>query len=151
MNLLKYAEQQLIVKTNVPDFKAGDTLTVNYKIKEGDKERVQQFTGVVIQIHGDGNVKTFTVRKISNGVGVERIFPLYSPFIESIKVEKKGEVRRAKLFYLRGAIGKKAKIDELKDGIENGLSAESDLPTASHTTSEKKGKTSAGKPELVEK
>lgn len=115
MNLLKYAEQQLITKTNVPDFRAGDTVTVNYKIKEGDKERVQQFTGVVIQIHGDGNVKTFTVRKISNGVGVERIFPLYSPFIESIKVEKKGEIRRAKLFYLRGAIGKKAKIDELKD------------------------------------
>ncbi|MEK6615595.1 MAG: 50S ribosomal protein L19 [Bacteroidota bacterium] len=115
MNLLKYAEQQLIAKTNVPDFKAGDTVTVNYKIKEGDKERVQQFTGVVIQIHGDGNVKTFTVRKISNGVGVERIFPLYSPFIESIKVERKGEVRRAKLFYLRGAIGKKAKIDELKE------------------------------------
>ena len=95
--------------------KAGDSVTVNYKIKEGEKERVQQFTGVVIQIHGDGNVKTFTVRKISNGVGVERIFPLYSPFIESITVDKKGEVRRAKLFYLRDAIGKKAKIDELKE------------------------------------
>ena len=114
MNLLKYAEEQLIAKTNVPDFKAGDTVTVNYKIKEGDKERVQQFTGVVIQLHGDGNVKTFTVRKISNGVGVERIFPLYSKYIESISVDKRGEVRRAKLFYLRGAIGKKAKIDELK-------------------------------------
>ena len=115
MNLLEYASQQLITKTNVPAFRAGDTVTVNYKIKEGDKERVQQFTGSVIQIHGDGNVKTFTVRKMSNGVGVERIFPLYSPFIESIAVEKKGEVRRAKLYYLRGAIGKKAKIDELKD------------------------------------
>lgn len=151
MNLLKYAEQQLIAKTNVPAFRAGDSVTVNYKIKEGDKERVQQFTGVVIQIHGDGNVKTFTVRKISNGVGVERIFPLYSPFIESIEVEKKGEVRRAKLFYLRAAIGKKAKIDELKDEIENGLSAEPELPASSNTTSEKKGKASAGKPELVEK
>ena len=118
MNLLKYAEQQLIVKTNVPDFRAGDTVTVSYEIKEGDKERVQQFTGIVIQKHGDGNVKTFTVRKISNGVGVERIFPLYSPFIESISVERRGEVRRAKLFYLRGAIGKKAKIDELKDEVE---------------------------------
>ncbi len=117
MNLLKYAEQQLIAKTNIPAFRAGDTVTVNYKIKEGDKERVQQFTGAVIQIHGDGNVKTFTVRKISNGVGVERIFPLYSPFIESIVVEKKGEVRRAKLFYLRAAIGKKAKIDELKEDV----------------------------------
>src|SRR3989304_9830082 len=111
MNLLKYAEEQLIAKTNVPDFKAGDTVTINYKIKEGDKERVQQFTGIVIQKKGQGNVKTFTVRKISNGIGVERIFPLYSPFIESIKVDKKGDVRRAKLFYLRGAIGKKAKID----------------------------------------
>lgn len=118
MNLLKYAEEQLIAKTNVPAFKAGDTITVNYKIKEGDKERVQQFTGVVIQIHGDGNVKTFTVRKISNGVGVERIFPLYSTHIESISVEKRGEVRRAKLFYLRAAIGKKAKIDELKEDVE---------------------------------
>ncbi len=115
MNLLKYAEQQLIAKTNIPDFKAGDTVTVNYKIKEGDKERVQQFTGVVLQRKGDGNVKTFTVRKISNGVGVERIFPLFSPHIESIEVERKGEVRRAKLFYLRGAIGKKAKIDEMKE------------------------------------
>ena len=141
MNLLKYAEQQLIAKTNVPAFRAGDTVTVSYKIKEGDKERVQQFTGVVIQIHGDGNVKTFTVRKISNGVGVERIFPLYSTYIESISVDKRGEVRRAKLFYLRGAIGKKAKIDELKDGVEATLAAVE--PVAS--------KTSAGKPELVEK
>jgi large subunit ribosomal protein L19 len=115
MNLLKYAEQQLIAKTNVPAFKAGDTITVNYKIKEGDKERVQQFTGVVLQLHGDNLVKTFTVRKTSNGVGVERIFPLYSPFIESIEVDRRGEVRRAKLFYLRAAIGKKAKIDELKE------------------------------------
>lgn len=117
MNLLKYAEQQLIAKTNVPAFKAGDTVTVNYKIKEGDKERVQQFTGVVLQLNGDGMVKTFTVRKISNGVGVERIFPLYSPFIESIEVDRRGEVRRAKLFYLRAAIGKKAKIDELKEDV----------------------------------
>lgn len=151
MNLLKYAEQQLIAKTNVSEFKAGDTVTVNYKIKEGDKERIQQFTGVVIQIHGDGNVKTFTVRKISNGVGVERIFPLYSPFIEFISVDKRGEVRRAKLFYLREAIGKKAKIDELKDENENGLPSETDVPAASHTTSEKQGKTLAGKPELAEK
>jgi len=115
MDLLKYAEEQLMTKQKFPDFKAGDTITVSYKIKEGDKERVQQFTGIVIQRKGVGNVKTFTVRKISNGVGVERIFPLNSPFIESILVDKKGEVRRAKLFYLRGAIGKKAKIDELKD------------------------------------
>ena len=114
MDLLKYAEEQIMVKQSIPDFKAGDTVTVNYKIKEGDKERVQQFTGVVIQRRGQNNSRSFTVRKISNGVGVERIFPLYSPFIESIAVDRKGEVRRAKLFYLRAAIGKKAKIDELK-------------------------------------
>jgi large subunit ribosomal protein L19 len=98
-----------------PDFKAGDTVSISYKIKEGDKERVQLFTGVVLQRKGVGNVKTFTVRKVSNGVGVERIFPLNSPFIDTITVDKRGEVRRAKLFYLRGAIGKKAKIDEMKD------------------------------------
>ena len=126
MDLLKYAESQLMVKQNIPDFQAGDTVTINYKIKEGDKERVQQFTGVVIQRKGVGNVKTFTVRKISNGVGVERIFPLYSTFIESIAVDKKGEVRRAKLFYLRGAIGKKAKIDELKE-VETAVAQEPEL------------------------
>jgi large subunit ribosomal protein L19 len=115
MDLLKYAETQIMATKTYPDFKAGDSITVSYKIKEGEKERVQQFTGVVIQRKGVGNVKTFTVRKISNGVGVERIFPQNSPFIDSITVDKKGEVRRAKLFYLRGAIGKKAKIDELKD------------------------------------
>lgn len=115
MDLLKFAESQIMATRTYPEFKAGDTVTISYKIKEGDKERVQQFTGVVIQRKGVGNVKTFTVRKISNGVGVERIFPLNSPFIESITVDKKGEVRRAKLFYLRGAIGKKAKIDEMKD------------------------------------
>lgn len=115
MNLLKYAEEQLVTKRNVPEFKAGDTVTIHYKIKEGDKERVQQFTGVVIQKRGEGSIKTFTVRKMSNGVGVERIFPLHSPHIELIEVNKRGQVRRAKLFYLRGAIGKNAKIDELKE------------------------------------
>lgn len=115
MDLLKFAESQIMATRTYPEFKAGDTVTISYKIKEGDKERVQQFTGVCLQRKGVGNVKTFTIRKISNGVGVERIFPLNSPFIESITVDKKGEVRRAKLFYLRGAIGKKAKIDELKD------------------------------------
>ncbi len=113
--LLQYAEQQLITKKDLPDFKAGDSITVSYKIKEGDKERVQQFAGVVLQRKGNGLVRSFTVRKISNGVGVERIFPLYSPFIDKIVVEKRGQVRRAKIFYLRDAIGKKAKIDELKE------------------------------------
>ena len=139
MDLLKYAEQQLMTKRTNPDFKAGDTVTVNYKIKEGDKERVQQFTGVVIQRKGQGSAKTFTVRKTSNGVGVERIFPENSIFIESISVDRKGEVRRAKLFYLRGAIGKKAKIDELKEDLLDGGTDSAPV------------KASAGKPELVEK
>jgi len=112
MDLIKYVQDQLIAKNKIPDFKAGDTVTVSYKIKEGDKERVQEFSGVVIQRKGTGATKTFTVRKISNGVGVERIFPLNSPFIESIEVNKKGDVRRAKLFYLRELTGKKARIQE---------------------------------------
>ena len=97
-----------------PDFKAGDNVIVNYKIVEGDKTRTQAYRGDVIQIKGHGVTKTFTVRKISNSVGVERIFPFNSPFIESIEVTKRGKVRRAKLYYLRGLVGKKARIKELK-------------------------------------
>ncbi len=95
-----------------PDFKAGDTITVDYKIKEGNKERVQQFQGVVIQCSGTGNSATFTVRKMSGGMGVERIFPITSPFIENIKVNKVGIVRRARIFYLRERKGKAARIKE---------------------------------------
>lgn len=95
-----------------PEFNAGDTITVYYKIIEGDKSRVQAFKGDVIQRKGSGNTQTFTVRKISSGVGVERIFPLYSPNIEKIEVNKRGKVRRARLFYLRGLSGKKARIKE---------------------------------------
>jgi len=112
MNLMEYAEKQLVTKTKHPEFKAGDTVTVHYKIKEGDKERVQQYTGVVLQRRGHGHVETFTVRKISNGIGVERIFPVNSPFIELIEVKKKGVVRRARIFYLRNLTGKKARIQE---------------------------------------
>ena len=98
-----------------PKFKAGDTLTVTYRIKEGDKERLQKFKGVVIQIKGGSPAtKTFTIRKISKGVGVERIFPFNSPFIESIEVNKVGKVRRARIFYLRELSGKKARIKEKK-------------------------------------
>ena len=114
MNLINYVQEQLSGKAKHPDFRAGDTITVSYKIKEGDKERIQEFTGVVIQRKGTGTTKTFTVRKISNGVGVERIFPLNSPFIDGIEVNKKGDVRRAKLFYLRELTGKKARIQERK-------------------------------------
>ena len=102
-----------------PDFKAGDTITVAYKIKEDSakgesKERIQKFRGIVIQKRGAGIAKTFTVRKMSNGIGVERIFPYNSPFIDSIELNKVGKVRRARIFYLRGLTGKKARIKEKK-------------------------------------
>jgi large subunit ribosomal protein L19 len=112
MNLLQYVESQLITKSTHPKFKGGDTVTVHYKIKEGEKERVQMFTGVVLQRRGHGPVESFTVRKMSNGVGVERIFPVNSPYIEKIEMKKKGVVRRARIFYLRGLTGKKARIQE---------------------------------------
>ena len=98
-----------------PKFKAGDTITVTYRIKEGDKERPQKFKGVVIQLRGASPAtKTFTVRKISNGIGVERIFPFSSPFIDAIELNKVGKVRRARIFYLRNLSGKKARIKEKK-------------------------------------
>ena len=112
MDLIKVAEQAFLVENNHPAFKAGDTVTVAYRIKEGNKERIQQYRGVVIKISGHGEKKRFTVRKMSENVGVERIFPLESPFIESITVNKIGRVRRAKLFYLRKLTGKKARIKE---------------------------------------
>ena len=112
MDLLKVAEQAFAVENEYPEFKAGDTITVHYKIKEGDKERIQMFRGAVIQRSGGGTTETFTVRKISSGIGVERIFPLHSPFIDKIEINKRGRVRRARLFYLRGLTGKKARIKE---------------------------------------
>jgi large subunit ribosomal protein L19 len=114
MDLIKFAEDTLVEKKSMPDFKAGDTITVHYKIIEGTKERIQQYQGVVLQRKGSGVSQTFTVRKISNGVGVERIFPLYSPKIDKIIVDKKGIVRRARIFYLRDISGKKARIEEKK-------------------------------------
>jgi len=101
-------------KKDVPAFKAGDTITVHYKIVEGNKERIQQYRGVVIQKKGTGATATFTVRKMSGDVGVERIFPINSPFIDKIEVNKLGKVRRAKIFYLRSLTGKKARIQEKK-------------------------------------
>lgn len=113
MDLIKIAEEAFATpKKNFDAFGPGDTITVAYRIKEGNKERIQQYRGVVIKINGNGDKKRFTVRKISDGVGVERIFPLESPFIESITVNKLGKVRRAKLYYLRGLTGKKARIKE---------------------------------------
>ena len=113
MDLIKVAQEAFAgEKKEFPAFKAGDTVTVTYKIKEGDKERLQNFKGVCLQRRGAGQTQTFTVRKISNGVGVERIFPLNSPFIEKITLDKVGKVRRARIFYLRDLTGKKARIRE---------------------------------------
>lgn len=113
-DLIKVAEQAFATGTEVPAFKSGDTITVAYKIVEGNKERIQLFRGVVIKICGHGNQKRFTVRKMSGTVGVERIFPINSPAIDSITVNKVGKVRRAKLYYLRERQGKAAKIKEVK-------------------------------------
>jgi len=111
-NLLDEIKSELTYKVNHPDFKAGDTITVHYKIKEGDKERIQSFTGVVIQVKNEKATRTFTVRKISHGVGVERIFPYNSPYIEKIEVVKRGKVRRARIYYIRKLSGKAARIKE---------------------------------------
>jgi large subunit ribosomal protein L19 len=110
--LIKFAEEQLTEKKEHPAFQAGDTVTVTYRIVEGSKERLQAYQGVVLQRAGAGATETFTVRKISGGVGVERIFPVNSPFIDNIAVNKRGVVRRARIFYLRKLTGKKARIKE---------------------------------------
>ena len=111
-DLIKIAEEAFATGKQHPSFKAGDTLTVAYKIVEGNKERIQLYRGVCIKISGHGNKKRFTVRKMSGTVGVERIFPIESPNIDSITVNKVGKVRRAKLYYLRALTGKKARIKE---------------------------------------
>jgi len=112
MDHINYIHENLTEKKDLPQFRAGDNVSVSYKIVEGAKERIQKFRGDVIQIKGTGSTKTFTVRKMSNGVGVERIFPLSSPHIVGIEINKRGKVRRARLFYLRDLVGKKAKIKE---------------------------------------
>ncbi len=109
---MKVVEKEFATERNFPAFHSGDTITVHYKIKEGNKERIQQYRGTVIQRKGDGGTATFTVRKMSGNVGVERIFPFTSPFIEKIEVNKKGRVRRARIYYFRGLRGKKARIQE---------------------------------------
>ncbi|WP_345949458.1 MULTISPECIES: 50S ribosomal protein L19 [unclassified Mucilaginibacter] len=110
MDLVKFVEEQSVEKKELPAFKSGDTVTVHYKIREGNKERVQLYQGVVIQRNSAGSTETFTVRKVSNGIGVERIFPVNSPNIDKIEVNSRGKVRRAKLFYLRALTGKAARI-----------------------------------------
>lgn len=117
MDIVAKISEQLNPKVELPEFKAGDTVTVHYKIKEGNKERIQQFQGVVLQRRGAGVTETFTVRKISGGVGVERIFPISSPFIDKIEVNKRGVVRRARIFYLRNLKGKAARIKEKRGNV----------------------------------
>ncbi|WP_217606850.1 50S ribosomal protein L19 [Chitinophaga sp. GbtcB8] len=112
MNAISFVHEQLTGKKEFPKFKAGDNVTVNYKIVEGTKERIQSFKGDVMKIQGTGFTASFTVRKISDGIGVERVFPLFSPNIDSILLHKVGKVRRAKLYYLRQRAGKAARIKE---------------------------------------
>ena len=109
---IKLVQDTFISKKEFPAFKAGDTITVSYKIIEGNKERIQQFQGVVLQRASSGSAKTFTIRKMSGNIGVERIFPFFSPFIDGIEVNRMGRVRRARLFYLSELTGKKARIKE---------------------------------------
>ena len=113
-SLLKYVQDEFITQNEYPEFKSGDTITVYYEIKEGEKSRTQFFKGVVIQIKGTGKTKTFTIRKMSGTVGIERIFPLNLPTIKKIEVNKKGKVRRSRIYYFKDLRGKKARIKEVK-------------------------------------
>ena len=110
--LIQYVEDHFVVKNELPAFKAGDTITVHYKIKEGEKERIQLFQGVVLQRSGAGVTETFTIRKVSGTIGVERIIPVCYPIIHKIELNKRGALRRARIFYLRDLKGKKARIKE---------------------------------------
>lgn len=112
MDLIKYVQDSFVEKKEFPEFRAGDTITVYYEIKEGNKTRTQFFRGVVIQLRGQGATRTFTIRKMSGTVGVERIFPFNMPSIQKIELNKSGKVRRARIFYLRALTGKKARIKE---------------------------------------
>lgn len=111
--LIELVEKSYLVK-DLPKFKSGDTISVSYKVKEGNKERIQLFEGVVIRISGEGISKNFTVRKVSSGIGVERIIPFNSPLIDKIEVKRIGKVRRSRLYYLRELSGKAARIKEIR-------------------------------------
>lgn len=113
-SLIKYVQDEYIDQKNFPEFKSGDTITVYYEIKEGEKSRTQFFTGVVIQIKGKGKTKTFTIRKMSGTFGIERIFPINLPSIKKIEVNKKGKVRRSRIYYFKNLRGKKARLKEAK-------------------------------------
>lgn len=111
-DLVKFVEEEFVTKKDFPEFNTGDTITVYYEIKEGEKTRTQFFKGVVIQKRGTGSTQTFTIRKMSGSVGVERIFPINMPALQKIEVNQRGQVRRARIFYFRNLTGKKAKIKE---------------------------------------
>ena len=113
-SIIKFVQDEFVTKNDLPEFGAGDTITVYYEIKEGNKSRTQFFKGVVIQRKGSGTTETFTIRKMSGTVGVERIFPINMPAIQKIEVNKRGKVRRARITYFRGLTGKKARIKEKK-------------------------------------
>jgi len=113
-SLISFVENEFVAKKEFPNFSAGDTITVYYEIKEGEKTRTQFFKGVVIQRRGSGATETFTIRKMSGTVGVERIFPVNMPALQKIEINKKGKVRRARIFYFRGLTGKKARIKEVR-------------------------------------
>lgn len=130
MDALEYIHEQLTAAKELPNFKAGDNITVNYKIVEGNKERIQSFKGDVIKRQGRGATATFTVRKISDGVGVERVFPAVSPHIDSIVLHKSGRVRRAKLYYLRERSGKSARIAEKKRAVAQKPAGNAKKPAA---------------------
>jgi large subunit ribosomal protein L19 len=112
MDLIKYVQDQFVERKDLPDFNAGDTITVYYQIKEGEKTRTQFFRGIVLQRRGSGSSETFTIRKMSGNVGVERIFPINNPAIEKIEINKRGKVRRSRIFYQRDRTGKSARIKE---------------------------------------
>ncbi|MFT4612331.1 MAG: large subunit ribosomal protein L19 [Glaciecola sp.] len=114
MSLVKFVQDEFVTKKDFPEFGAGDTLTVYYEIREGEKVRTQFFKGVVLQVKGSGSSQTFTIRKMSGTVGVERIFPINLPALQKIEVNKRGKVRRARIFYFRGLTGKKARIKEVR-------------------------------------
>ena len=111
-SLVKFVQDEFVTRKDFPDFSAGDTITVYYEIKEGNKTRTQFFRGVVLQRRGSGSSETFTIRKMSGSIGVERIFPVNLPALQKVEVNKKGSVRRARIFYFRGLTGKKARIKE---------------------------------------
>ncbi len=113
-SLIKFVQDEFVPKKDFPKFSAGDTITVYYEIKEGEKTRTQFFRGVVIQRKGSGTTETFTIRKMSGTVGVERIFPVNMPALQKIEINKKGKVRRARIYYFRGLTGKKARIKEVR-------------------------------------